>query len=287
MIINREFFFRGWLPAGLVINARLLTDTPESTALPVLKPIINPYPGNGWPTHQPSPVFPIDQATAETAIVLADPLAEGTVVMTIFPEWMGAGSPFILAVNTWYEGRIRSISGSDVMGVRLMPSASEDYYSYYSAESVKDIRVYNMPCRHILGRNTDQVMLGDPDGISVDLGMPPTVTFDGAPMAAQLADVLHLTSVSFAGMLSAYSDTNPGTETKVIQCSIEGGRRPGDPIKKVALACAPKVGRQKFFTIADGMLINQNVDVIRQAGDLITLSRSKSLVGTEQVVHYN
>lgn len=288
MIINREFFFRGWLPAGLLINARLLTDAPKGTATPVLKPIINPIPGAGWPTHQPAPTFPVEQATSDTAIVLADPLPEGSIALTITPDWTGDGTPYILAVNTWYEGRIRSISGEDVMGVRLMPSAYEDYYSYYSAGSSKDVRVYNMPCRHMLGRGSEQVLLVDPQLKAVDeLGYPAQVSTHGEDLLARVVNLLQTNSVSFAGMTSVYKETNPGTETHVILCSIEDGRRPNAPITKVALAIAPKAGRQKFYSISDGHVINEVVDVVRTGGTFATVARSKSYMGADQVVHYN
>lgn len=288
MIINKEFFFRGWLPAGLLVNARLLTSAPERSSLPVLKPVINPLPGVGWPTTQPAPVFPIEQATADTAIILMDPLSGGAPVLTVFPEWLGDGTPFIIAVNTWYEGRIRSVSGSDVMGVRIMPSAYEDYYSQYSAGSPKDVRMYNMPCHHLLGRDSEQVLLVDPGFKSQnELGYPPMIASGEEKVPARLMDVLRLTTASFAGMFYAYKETNPGTQTHAILCTVEDGRLPEASIKKVALALAPKAGRQKYYSVTPQSSIQDTIDVIRDAGVLVTASRARSATGSDQVVHYN
>lgn len=174
------------------------------------------------------------------------------------------------------------------MGVRLMPSAYEDYYSHYSEGSSKDVRVYNMPCRHIIGRGSEQVLLVDPQLKAIsELGYPALVSTHGEEINARVVDLLSTNSASFAGMASAFKELNPGTETHVILCSVEDGRRPSAPITKVALAIAPKAGRQKFYSIEGGHIISDAVDVIRSGGTFATVSRSKSSAETDQVVHYN
>lgn len=287
MVVNRELFFRGWLPAGLLINARLITSAPASMDVAVLKPILNPVPGKGWPTHQPSPVFPIEQASSDEAIVLVDPFPDGALVMTLTPEWLGSGTPYLLAANTWYEGRIRSVSGLDVMGVRLVPTAYDEYYSYYSGSSVKDVRVYNMPCRHILGRSSEQVLVSDKSQVSAaELGLAPQVNVGDTNTAARVVDVLSLSSLSFAGMQSAYKEQNPGTETHIIQCAVVDGKIKGGTPKMLGLAAAPKASRQSFYKVSRGE-ISEKADVIKGSGTFATVASGRSTGGADQVVHYN
>lgn len=231
MVINREFFFRGWLPAGLVINARLLV-SPSSDGTPVLRPVINPVPGRSWDANQPKPSFPVDQATETQAIILTSDFQEGALVMLPLGQWYGKGSPFILAANTWYEGKIQTVSGDDVMAVRLVANQRRDYFSS-SEEAAKeggqpDITATALVAHYIPGSNTRQALFSD-DGritMSYEKGFPTSAFMDGVSMAARVMDFFDLTPLQVAGLRGAYAKENPSTELRFIQCDLVNGNPP-------------------------------------------------------------
>lgn len=288
MVVNQEFNYRGWLPAGLVLNARLLSTAKAGTNVAVLKPVINPHPGKGWPTLQPAPVFPIDQASEDKAIILRDSFPDGALALLFSPEWMGSGTPYILATNTWYDGRISIVSGADVMGVRLVPTAYEEYYSYYGAPvTEKDVRVFNMPCRYIVGKGSDQVLALDAMGVSMeDIGYPPFVSSGETQIPARVVDLLQLSSYSFAGMTSAYGELNPGTEVHILQCSVVAGKLGGKEPKAIGLIAAPKASRQKFYML-EGSTLMGPLELIGNGGTYATVASGRDTAGSEQLVHYN
>lgn len=288
MVINREFFFRGWLPAGLVINARLLSNAPSRTKQAVMVPILCPVPGAGWDIDQPSPVFPIEQATADTAIVLADPISCGTLALLPLKDWFGDGTPYMLGVNTWYEGRIRVITGSDVMAIRIIAAATPTFYSAYSGLDAKDVSVVMMPCHHITGPNTAQVLAADSGSVAMtEPSFPPIITQDSQDIPARVLDVLELTDASFAGMQVGYTELNPGTSCNYIQCRITDGRYLGATPDYIGIAAKPSQGRQKLYEFSVG-------EIMKVASGMFRPSSTEHNYGTvsygsrgDQVVHYN
>lgn len=288
MVINREFFFRGWLPAGLVINARLLSSAPSRTNQAVMVPIICPVPGSGWEIDQPSPTFPIEQATADTATVLVDPIPNGTLAVLPLKEWFGDGTPYILGVNTWYEGRIRVVTGSDVMAIRIIAAGSPKLYSAYSGLDAKDVSVVMMPCHHIVGTNTKQVLAADSGGVAMEeLSYPPMITAGSESVPARVLDVLETTTASFAGMQTGFLELNPGTGINYIQCRITDGKYLGQVPNFIGIVANPKLGRQKFYNFRVG-------EIAKVADEVSKVSSTEHNYGTiaygaggDQVVHYN
>lgn len=286
MVTNREFFVRGWLPAGLVINARLLTNSTPMSNLAVLKPVINPVPGSSWPSEQSRLMFPVDQATDDIAIVLADPFEESSLALLPLGKWYGPGTPYILAINTWYEGRVRLISGSDVMAVRLMAEVAPKYYSDYRNTSVKDVSIRSMACRHLEGRNTTQILaLDDQSLTNNELGYAPRVSVGDVETPARVLNSLTLSNVSFAGMRTAYADSTPGSASRYIQCSITAGHIAGQNPKFVGLVPNGSLGRQKFYTIHQDKLTGVASDMVKPDSVFGTVAHAER--GSEQIVHYN
>lgn len=286
MVINQEFFFRGWLPAGLLINARLITTAPPRTGQAVLKPIINPIPGAGWPIDQPLPVFPVEQATDTTAIVLADPLLDGTIALLPQGRWYGSGTPYVLGLNTWYEGRVRIITGSDVMAVRIMAPSVLNYYSNYDGLSEKDVAASLMACRHITGRSTEQVLLPDGDlKAASTIAFAPTVTIMGNEIPARVMSRVSVTPASFAGVRKVYSELNVGATLPFLQCEITDGKIIGGAKPKyVGMVLSPQTGAQKFFSLSNEGIIDV-IGVI--TGREVAIGTVAISTIADQVVHYN
>lgn len=234
MIINREFFFRGWLPAGLVVNARLLSSSSDDGTA-VLKPIINPAKGAGWPDHQPAPVFPIEQADGESAIVLVDEFPEGALVMLPLGQWYGSGTPFILGINTWYEGRIRVVSGSDVMAVRLIANQRRFYYSSAGSgpgvPATPDVCVTAMPAKFIGGSGTSRDVFLDVNEITraLEMGCAPKTIYESYPYDSWPMQYLQLLPVHVAGMRVGFEDKSSGGERAYVQCQVVDGIVEGGP----------------------------------------------------------
>lgn len=286
MVINREFFFRGWLPAGLLINARLITRATSSTGQAVLKPILNPLPGSGWRVDQPRPVFPVDQATNDTAIVLVDPFPDGTIALLPLGEWYGSGTPYLLGINTWYEGRIRTVSGSDVMGVRLLAGSARNYFSDNNDAVEKDVAAVRMPCHHIIGRHTEQILMIDAaDATLGTLGYAPIIALGENNMQSRLINRVALSAASFAGTRTIYATSDSSADpVPFIQCEAVDGKFIGKAPDFVGIVIRLDAGDQKFFYLSDMMI----------TGIVEDLNKSNPLIGTvaiseaaDQVVHYN
>lgn len=286
MVINRELFVRGWLPAGLVINARLLTNSTPMSNLAVLKPVINPVPGSAWPSEQAQPVFPIEQATDDTAIVLVDPFETSTLALLPLGKWYGPGTPYILAVNTWYEGRVRLVSGSDVMAVRITAEVSPKYYSDYKNTSALDVSIRTMASYHLMGRTTEQVLALDDRMIAYgELGYAPKVSVSGKEVAARVLNLLSLSNVSFAGMRTAYSSSSPSSACRFVQCSVTAGKIAGQNPKFVGLIPSGKLGKQKFYVIGQDKIAAEMADIVAPDTTMGTVARGHC--DGEQIVHYN
>lgn len=286
MVINREFFVRGWLPAGLVINARLLTNSTPMSNLAVLKPVINPVPGSSWPSEQNQLMFPVDQATSDIAIVLVDSLEESSLALLPLGKWYGPGTPYILAVNTWYEGRVRLISGSDVMAVRIMAEVAPKYYSDYQDTSAKDVSIRTMACHHLEGRNTAQILALDDQSLTTnELGYAPRVSAGDAEMPARVLNSFALSNVSFAGLRTAYADSTPSSAVRYIQCLVTAGNIAGQKPKYVGLVPNGSIGRQKFYTVRQDKITGAVTDIVKIDTVLGTISHSGR--GDDQIVHYN
>lgn len=287
MVINREFFFRGWLPAGLLINAKLVTTSPATTGQAVLKPILNAVPGVGWPLNQPRPVFPVEQATQDTAIILVDPLSEGTIALLPLGEWYGAGSPYLLGVNTWYEGRIRMVSGEDVMSIRLFAHMVCNYFSD-SDESIvsKDVAAVTMACRHIVGKHTEQILATDAGMLIPNtMGWPPIVQDMGNSIPARVVNKVCLTGASFAGTRTIYSENNSAASPiPFIQCAVADGKVTNNSVKYFGVVLRLDKGTQKFYTLEAEGIMNQVADLDKANRDIVTIAISEA---SDQVVHYN
>lgn len=285
MVINREFFFRGWLPAGLVVNARLLSSAPNRTRQAVMKPILCPVPGAGWPIDQPFPVFPIDQANGDTAIVLVDPMPQSALALLPLGAWYGDGTPYVLGMNTWYEGRIRTISGADVMAIRIVAAATPRFYSNYAGLEQKDVSVVSMACHLIVGRRTEQVLAVDANDLtSNELGYRPMVTSGSDQLPARVFDVLEASTASFAGMRVGYEEQNAGSAKHYIQCVITDGKYPGKTPDFIGILATPKLGKQKFYSLLASSVQAVDEDIASPGYSHGTVARGRS---DEQVVHYN
>lgn len=288
MVINREFYFRGWLPAGLVLNARLLDHTTESN-FPVMIPVLNPHPGRGWSIDQPQPVFPVTQASSQKAIVLKDPFLESTIVLLPLKEWMGSGTPMILAFNSWYEGRIQEISGDDVMAVRLRASADRKYYSYYSGLPSQDVAIHTLPARMIGGRSGDTVLVGDMGSVTVEneIGLAPTVSIGGMDVQGRVMRVATVGSIHTAGMDEGFKELNPGTARYYIQCKITSGQvSQVGSYKHFGIGSKPNANIQSFYTVEaytiGGQIIEDDLDM-----EGIKAVVARGSLDSEQVVNYN
>lgn len=287
MVINREFFFRGWLPAGLVVNARLLSRS-SSRGETVLKPVLNPIPGSHWSVYQPAPVFPVSQATDQTAILLRDPFPETALVMLPLEKWFGSGTPYVLALNTWYEGRIQEVTGEDVMAIRLsMTGANREYYSYYSDLDAPDVKLRALPCITIPGRKRNQCMMMDQgDLFQYELGFPPTVTMEGETMFAHIMEPIEINDMSIAGLMSAYASLSPGAERHFVQCLVSDGRSK-QPTGAKYFGLATKVDAKvcPFYVNQEYMISGlANADALDAMGRWFVNSPSQP---GESVVHYN
>lgn len=301
MIINKEFFFRGWLPAGLVINARLMLASP-SEGIATLKPVINPRPGFGWPTYQPAPSFPIEQANDVNAIVLKDAFPDGTIVALPSGEWFGSGTPYVLAVNTWYEGRIQSVSGGDVMAIRLLLNDSKSYYwttGYPDPRVDPDICVSNMACKFIPGKTTQRALFLDSGSAMLnEAGYPAMVSVrvgpsaDPTPSPALLADVIRLSAYHTYGMASGLTeDQTPDSLVYFLQCEIADGKVTGTPLNKYAMyGIAPvSVNQVQAFYLASDGQISDTMDDMNVLSKVTWPMRIvvASDSGDDQLVHYN
>lgn len=232
MVITKEFYFRGWLPAGLVINSRLLSSQPDDDTA-VLTPIINSDPGTTWPIHQPKPVFPIAQATDVSAIILKNPFPETTLVMLPLGDWYGSGTPCILALNTWYDGVIQIISGDDVPAVRLIMTQTHLYLSMTEMDpgSLPDVCVGEMPARVIVGSRRSSALFADPSsyvsGAGV-LGLSPQVTMPDGELSTCLMTWLTVKQAHTAGLAQGVP-RDPGLEDQsspdcFLRCNLVGGK---------------------------------------------------------------
>lgn len=233
MIITNEFYFRGWLPAGLVINSRLLDDTPAE-GVPVLRPIINSRPGSSWPMYQPRPAILISQATDTSAIVLKDPLPESTLAYLPLGDWYGPGTPYLLAVNTWYDGRIQIISGGDVPAVRIILDNIHLYQMAGELDpgSLPDTCVGAMPACILLGTNNTSALFVDAGMISMSpktYGMTPMVAMKQmeppTDVPARYMSYFSIKASHLAGL--AYGVAKGGEPTNhesFLECELVSGR---------------------------------------------------------------
>lgn len=229
MVITKEFYFRGWLPAGLVINSRLLDDTPAE-GVPVLRPIINSRPGSSWPMYQPRPAILISQATAISAIILKDPLPESTLALLPLGDWYGPGTPYVLAINTWYDGRIQYVSGGDVPSVRIILS---DIHLYLMAGeldpgSLPDTCVGAMPARILPGANQNSALFVDAGMETASphtYGMMPMIPADTDSQPARYMNYLMIKPSHTAGL--AYGmpkGSGPDQNEYFLECDLVSGR---------------------------------------------------------------
>lgn len=286
MVINREFFVRGWLPAGLVINARLLTTTAAGSAMAVMKPVINPSPNSAWTTDQVQLVFPVEQATSDTAIVLVDPFEDGALALLPLGRWFGSGTPYILATNTWYEGRVRAVSGADVMSIRIDAQVSPKYYSRNSGLPAKDVSIRAMACHLIPGRRTQRALLLDDRSLTTtDLGYAPRVLVEDKSVTARLMDVVLMSGVSFAGMRTAYTEPDGGQFAHFIQCELTAGKLASQDPTYVGIIPNGRYGSPNLYYLRQDKI----VDI---AGDMTSVDMYVGAVSIgsgaeDQVVHYN
>lgn len=285
MVINREFFFRGWLPAGLLVNARLIT-VPSEHGETVCRPILNPSPETSWPSQQPPIVFPVSQATDTKAILLKDALPESTIAMLPLGDWYGPGTPFILAINTWYEGRIQEVSGSDVMAVRLSKAFTLNYYSYYSGISTPDVKLATLPCAWVQGATRDCRAFKDGSSVLSELGYEPTVSADGQEVPLAILDIKQLRTIHVAGMRMAFQTQSPSQNVHFVQCEIvAGSTQPSPDVKFYGFLGSVDPNIQNFYTVSGDSISAKLSDV-----DLIkshTLGVIASRATNDQVVHYN
>lgn len=296
MVINREFFFRGWLPAGLVLNARLNESSPGDN-FPVLKPVINPTPGRSWPEKQPSPIFPVEQATDEQAILLADSFPEGALVMLPLGGWYGKGTPCILATNTWYEGRIQLVTGADVMAVRLLPIQRRAYFT--SAEEaakpdgVPDVTVVAMASYYIPGRTRYQALFVDEsESTMTELGYPPMIGPSDSQMPARVMDYFSVTQIHVAGLRGAYEKENPSTELRYIQCSVVDGSMASIDSQSYAYIGLIPISTwvvQAFYSVQLNVITasKQLKNLLDPDSEEVLAVVANGSAGSDQVVHYN
>lgn len=303
MVITNEFYFRGWLPAGLVINSRLIS-APLSKpygSVPVLTPIINPCPDSSWGMHQPSPVFPISQATDTRAIVLKDPIQESTLVMLPSGDWNGPGTPYILAINTWYDGRIQTISGEDTPAVRLILSNPHLYLNSTEAEpgDPADTVVGEMPAYFLKGAHGRSELFVDATNQTSDVpGFAPRVTIEGEELPARCMQCLVVkpahTAGTAVGLLKDPAYAESMEYSHYIRCSLDGGKVvPPEGAGQVKYYGIMPVSRKHVQPI---FAVRQSQIEISWAGQPISLLSSSitampigviDTYGEDKVVHYN
>lgn len=307
MVITKEFYFRGWLPAGLVINSRLLTSQPDADTA-VLTPIINSDPGTTWPVHQPRPIFPIAQATDVSAIVLKDPIPESTLVMLPLGDWYGPGTPYILAINTWYDGRIQSVTGGDVSAVRILMTETHLYLSMTEMDpgNLPDVCVGEMPARILVGKRGKSALFSDPSGMTVFgsvLGWFPRVKEGKEDVVARYMKYLSIKQAHTAGLAMGVL-RDPGFESNdqpdcYLKCALVGGQvTPPSGAGKIHYYGIVPVARQSvqpiFYVGGGGVNYEIQASAVDGYPNLLSMSRlSESALsvvdeyGDDQVVHYN
>lgn len=285
MVINREFFFRGWLPAGLLINARLITSSSDRGET-VLRPVLNPSPESSWPAQQPPIVFPVSQATDTKAILLKDPLPEGTLAMLPLENWYGPGTPFILAINTWYEGRIQEVSGGDVMAVRISKAFTLSHYSYYSGLEAPDVRLATLPCKWIPGAVSEKRAFMDSNSQLAEIGYVPTVSAGDQEVPLPILDIMRIRTVHLAGLRIAFQTQSPSSNEHFVQCEIIAGKqKPSPDVKFYGLLGSIDPNVQNFYMVSAA-----NISAKLSGTGLIKPQNIGTLSVTmtdEQVVHYN
>lgn len=285
MVINREFFFRGWLPAGLLINARLISSSSEHGET-VLRPVLNASPESSWPSQQPPIVFPVSQATDSKAILLKDAVSEGTLVMLPLGDWYGPGTPFILAINTWYEGRIQEVSGEDVMAVRISKAFTLSYYSYYSGVATPDVRLATLPCKWIQGVASEKRAFKDDSHQLTEVGYVPLVTDGEQEVPLPVLDIMRIRTIHLAGMRLAFQSQSPSKSVHVVQCDIVSGKQqPSQDVKYYGIVGSVDPNIQNFYSVAnDGISAKiSGVDLIQAR----TVGALSLVTSDEQIVHYN
>lgn len=287
MVINREFFFRGWLPAGLLINARLNSSSPSDDCT-VLRPLISPVPTASGSRPQPPITFPVTQATDGIAILLKDAIPEGAIVMLPTGAWYGPGTPFILATNVWYEGRIQEVSGGDVMSVRVGVDRdfTLNYFSDYTGVDAADVRLIQLPCKWIPGAVRDQRAFKDPQALLNETGYIPKIQVDGKSVALPVMDFKRILSFELAGMRDAYSSQSSSSRVYFIQCEYAAGLDPRIPgTKYFGLIGAVEPSIQSFYSV-----LGENIRTKIAGADLIKtqwLGVLSTGLSSDQVVSYN
>lgn len=252
----------------------------------MLRPVLNPSPESSWPAQQPPIVFPVSQATESKAILLKDALPEGTIAMLPLENWYGPGTPFILAVNTWYEGRILEVSGGDVMAVRISKAFTLNYYSYYSGIETPDVRLATLPCKWIPGTAGEKKAFKDGSSVVAELGYIPRISAGESEVPLPILDVMRIRTIHLAGMRIAFPDKSPANSAHFVQCEIAASnQQPSQNIKFVGLVGSVDPNVQNFYSVTgDGVTAKiSDVSLIqtRNAGVL-------SMPATdEQVIHYN
>lgn len=298
MIITKEFYFRGWLPAGLVINARLLSDSPADGA-PVVRPVINSSPGSSWPGYQPRPVFPIPQATSTSAIILKDPLPESTLAFLPLGDWYGPGTPYMLAVNTWYDGRIQSISGGDVPSVRLILSTIQLYMRSEESDPglLPNTCVGSMPACILPGVNRQSALFIDEARVTMAqhvFGTPPAVTMQSQEEFARYMDYLLIKPYHTAGLPAGVpKGGEPDAFAYYLGCNLVAGQvtKPegaGD-IKYYGIVPVCKEDVQPIFFATSvgvqGAAFMEPVNLLKPM-DPMALAVVNT-TGDDQLIHYN
>lgn len=285
MVINREFFFRGWLPAGLLINARLATNSSASGET-VLRPVLNSSPESSWPAQQPPIVFPVSQATDSKAILLKDALSEGTLAMLPLGDWYGPGTPFILAINTWYEGRIQEVSGGDVMAIRISKAFTLSYYSYYSGIEAPDVRLATLPCKWIQGAASEKRAFKDSKAQLAEIGYVPTVADSDQEVPLPVLDIMRIRTIHLAGMRIAFPAQSPSNSVHLVQCEIVAGKQqPSPDVKFYGIVGSADPNVQNFYSVRGA-----DIDAKISGTDLIqsrTIGALSLATTDEQIVHYN
>lgn len=284
MVINREFFFRGWLPAGLLINARLITNSSKRGEM-VLRPVLNPSQDSSWPDQQPPIVFPVSQATDSKAILLKDGVSEGTIAMLPLGDWYGPGTPYILAVNTWYEGLIQEVSGGDVMAIRIIQAFTLNYYSRPGIDK-PDVSLATFPCRWIRGWRGEKRAFKDTGSQLAEMGYVPRVTEGDKAVPLPVLDVLRLRTAHLAGMRMARPQPSPTGNVHYVQCEITSGMQSPDPdVNYYGIVGSVNPNVQNFYTVGGDSIVSKISDV----GLVRTQNIGALSVPTndDQVIHYN
>lgn len=250
-------------------------------------PLLNPAPGSNWSVYQPSPVFPVTQANDNTAVLLKDPFPETAIVLLPLDQWYGSGTPFILAFNTWYEGRIQEVTGSDVMAIRLVMAGNRDYYSYYSGLEAPDVKLRPLPCTVIPGKSRRQCMMLDDGMLTVyEKGYLPTVQVSDQEAYAHITEPLDIQNMSVAGMVSAYASLSPGAERHYIRCQVtDGASKVPSSAKYVGLATKVDPKICPFYTYEVSALTGlAEPDALDAKGSFCA---PVPFTTGESVVHYN